>query len=186
MISAKPFYFMRHGQTDANLAGVFQGNVDIPLNDTGIRQAQSARDKLAAVPIATIISSPMQRARHTAEIVNERHSIEIVEDAGLKEADFGPYEGQPHEFWLGEYLTGDDTNIPDDVEPIADFLKRTQAAINAALKYPGPVLIVAHGGVYMAINQMLHPHQRRGLSNCEAVFHSPGNVPGEAWSVSTM
>ena len=57
MIPKRPFYFLRHGQTDWNLEGRYQGHSDIPLNATGIAQAQAAAESLGDVPIGRIVSS---------------------------------------------------------------------------------------------------------------------------------
>ena len=64
-----PFWFLRHGETDWNAQGLSQGNVDIPLNPTGYAQARSAAERLRRRGIATIVTSPLARARVTAEIV---------------------------------------------------------------------------------------------------------------------
>ena len=57
MIPKRPFYFLRHGETDWNFEGRYQGQSDIPLNATGIAQAHAAADRLARVPIDRIVSS---------------------------------------------------------------------------------------------------------------------------------
>jgi len=65
------FYFLRHGQTNWNVEGRFQGHTDIPLNDTGLSQGARRRGILARCPVDLIIASPLMRARKTAEIVAE-------------------------------------------------------------------------------------------------------------------
>jgi len=75
-------FFVRHGQTDWNAEGRFQGHSDIPLNATGLSQAHHAARMLAACPIDRVVASPLVRAARTAEIVNERLGKPIV---------FGPH-----------------------------------------------------------------------------------------------
>jgi probable phosphoglycerate mutase len=72
MIPKRPFYFLRHGQTNWNLEGRYQGHSDVPLNATGIAQARAAAACLAGVPIARIVASPLIRALVTAAIVGEK------------------------------------------------------------------------------------------------------------------
>jgi len=68
-----PFWFLRHGETDWNAQGISQGNVDIPLNATGIAQARAAAERLRNRGIATIVASPLSRAR-----VTERAATRMV------------------------------------------------------------------------------------------------------------
>ena len=62
------FWFLRHGETDWNAQNLSQGNVDIPLNETGLAQARSASLLLRGKGIRSVISSPLSRARVTADI----------------------------------------------------------------------------------------------------------------------
>ncbi len=181
MITRKSFYYIRHGQTDWNLAGKLQGNANIPLNETGIAQAQAARGKLAGQPITTICSSPLVRARKTADILNAALNCPIVEIDELHECDFGPYEGAVSPGWLADWLKGKTQGVPKEVEPYPAFMARAQRAINAALAHDGPVLIVAHGGIYQPINLLLPREQQWVLPNCLPVRHDPPRKNGAAW-----
>ena len=84
-----PFWFLRHGETDWNAQGISQGNVDIPLNATGIAQARAAAQKLRNRGIATIVSSPLSRAKVTAEFVGEALGLSVAIDPDLREVGFG-------------------------------------------------------------------------------------------------
>src|ERR1700761_5031386 len=95
-----PFWYLRHGETDWNAQGLSQGNVDIPLNPTGLAQARSAAARLRNRGIATIISSPLSRARVTAEIAAEALSLPVHFDDDLREVRFGVQEGQPMSDWF--------------------------------------------------------------------------------------
>ena len=83
----------RHGQTDYNLQGRIQGQVDIPLNDTGRQQAQRAADDIAALGPTRIVSSPLVRARDTAEVLASLTGLSVEIDPGLVEKSFGTWEG---------------------------------------------------------------------------------------------
>lgn len=87
-------YIIRHGQTDLNKNHVLQGRVDEPLNEDGLRQAKSAAALLRTldVSIDQVWSSPLQRAKDTAEIIADE-GVPIQTDDRLLEMDYGPYEG---------------------------------------------------------------------------------------------
>ena len=85
-------YIIRHGQTDGNKAHAMQGRSDLPLNETGRRQAESAGEafRRMGVSFARVYSSPLVRAAETARIVS---GAEPELDDRLLEMDYGPYEG---------------------------------------------------------------------------------------------
>ena len=103
----------RHGQTDWNVAGKIQGVTDIELNETGVKQAETTREKLLNETgikqaeatrekllnqnIDVIISSPLKRAKKTAEIIKGERDIPLIIDDGLKERCFGKFEGKTRE-----------------------------------------------------------------------------------------
>jgi probable phosphoglycerate mutase len=68
----KSFYFVRHGETDWNKAKKIMGQSDIPLNENGILQAQAVAEKIQALAIDVIVSSPLKRAWTTAEIIGNK------------------------------------------------------------------------------------------------------------------
>lgn len=84
---------MRHGQTASNKAGMLQGRIDTPLNEEGIVQAQTVGEELYSRfgEIDIVISSPLERAKHTASIVGKRDNLVI--DQRIIETSFGPFEG---------------------------------------------------------------------------------------------
>lgn len=182
----KQFYFIRHGQTDWNLVRKLQGSTDIALNETGIAQAYEAKEKLADIEFSMIFSSPLMRARKTADIIAEGRKSLIVELDDLREWHFGSSEGSKYFDWLKEMFNGDTTNVPDDVEPIGEFFGRTINAINLALSYEGPVLIVAHGGTYIPANNGLARDEQWGLPNCQPVRHDPPTIGGGFWSKTVL
>ena len=87
-------YYVRHGQTDWNLAQKMQGGEsEKDLNATGIKQAQKTKQELENVKYDIIIRSPMHRAEQTADIINEDRNVEIIVDERLRERRLGEFEG---------------------------------------------------------------------------------------------
>lgn len=91
----KDFYVFRHGQTDMNLAGRWQGQgIDMPLNATGIKEAEELAKELQNSGIEIIYTSPLLRAVQTAEIVSEVLEAPVHIEKGLVEGSFGEAEGR--------------------------------------------------------------------------------------------
>ena len=89
-------YFVRHGQTDDNFKSIVQGRIDNPLNDTGRAQAKETGLKLKAlnIPFDKLYTSPLKRAKESAEIINEVLNIkDMCEEFDLIEREFGNLEG---------------------------------------------------------------------------------------------
>src|SRR5208282_6082642 len=74
-MARRQIYLARHGETDWNLAGRWQGHTDVALNATGHAQAQAMAEALRVIPLAAIVSSDLARAFHTARIVGDRLGI---------------------------------------------------------------------------------------------------------------
>jgi len=74
--------------------GRYQGQTDVPLDDTGRRQARALAGYLADKPIRAIYASDLRRAHETAQIVTERHSCSVQADPRLREISFGRWEGR--------------------------------------------------------------------------------------------
>lgn len=150
-------YFIRHGQTDANLNKINAGGEsDIPLNETGMAQARAfnTANQEFIKSIDTVFVSPMIRARQTMELVLGHHQkpIEVVED--LRERMIGEWAGLPYEA-TGDYFD----SHPKDGESWPVFLKRSIDVLHyAAKKHAGRVLVVAHGGIwYSYASRIAHP-----------------------------
>ncbi|HEY6430913.1 MAG TPA: histidine phosphatase family protein [Acetobacteraceae bacterium] len=148
-LAPRPFWFLRHGETDWNAKGLSQGNVEIPLNPTGLAQARSAADLMRNRGVRTIISSPLSRALVTAEIAGEALGLPVEIDHDLREVAFGAQEGQPMTEWFARWIAGEWT--PEGAETFAALRQRAVAAVNRATTLPSPVLIVAHGALFRAL-----------------------------------
>jgi len=88
-------YLVRHGETDWNKKLRIQGQADIPLNRTGRMQAEVAATYLSSIQFDAVFSSPLSRARETAEIIIKDEKIPIYIDERLKEISYGICEGLP-------------------------------------------------------------------------------------------
>jgi phosphoserine phosphatase len=89
------FLLIRHGETDWNRAGKFQGQIDVPLNDNGRNQGSLAAEFLKTVPIEFGFTSTMLRPKETAQIILKQHpQVELHEDADLREISHGLWEGK--------------------------------------------------------------------------------------------
>ena len=94
----KTLYFVRHGETELNAAGVLQGSgTDLGLNSRGRQQAEYLRDHLASCDFDLAVTSNLMRSMETAKIVLEKYpSIPIIQAEELHEISWGDLEGQPN------------------------------------------------------------------------------------------
>ena len=178
-----PFWFLRHGETDWNAQGLSQGRTDIPLNAVGLAQAERAARTLEGTGVATIVSSPLSRARVTAEIVAGTLGLPVAAfDDDLREVNFGEQEGQPMGDWYDDWIAGAYT--PERAEPFSVLLARAVAAVNRALERPAPVLVVAHGALFRALRLAfgLEPNVR--TPNALPIRCEPPTVGGDAWTLT--
>jgi len=86
-------YLVRHGQTVWNEEGRLCGSSDVPLSDEGLAQARKLAARLKDIGIAAIYSSPLLRARQTAEAIAAHHRVEVKIEPDLREIDYGDWEG---------------------------------------------------------------------------------------------
>jgi len=154
-------YIARHGQTDWNIQHKAQGHSDIPLNETGIRQAETLHDKIKNIRFDAVYASPLKRAAKTAEIATEGGQ-EIQFDERLMERSFGDFEGKEVNGWVEAtgYDIGDlrlNTNV-GNIEPVREVLARTKDFlddIKAKHNNDEVILIVAHGQVVRGFHHNL-------------------------------
>lgn len=89
------FILIRHGQTQWNRFERFRGRVDIDLDETGVRQAEAAAEKVANWGVKAIYSSPLKRAMRTAEIISQRLHLPVEPLEGIIDMHFGEWQGLP-------------------------------------------------------------------------------------------
>ena len=137
---------VRHGETAWTITGQHTGRTDIPLTPRGESDAQRLGARLQLTPFATVLTSPLQRARRTAELSGFRDSAE--DDADLMEWDYGAYEGmraediwKAHPGWrLFEH------GCPGG-ETLADVSRRADRVVARVRTTAGDVLVFAHGHI---------------------------------------
>lgn len=148
------FIFVRHGETDYNKARKSMGSgIDAPLNKTGLRQAEELASKLDNYSFDVIVSSPLRRAKQTAEMIAKRFSRPISFDKNLRERNYGSLAGRSYE--EVEKETGKSIHAIDyDYRPYGgesaeDVKERLIADIEKTKQdYRGRVvLVVTHGSV---------------------------------------
>ncbi|MBI5318086.1 histidine phosphatase family protein [Bradyrhizobium sp.] len=158
---SRSFICLRHGATDWNRQGLFQGRTDNPLNDDGIAQAHAAAEKLRAVELTHVVSSPLLRAVQTAEIIAGLASRTVTLDHGLIELDFGSFEGRPVRELMMQHRKNSAQGLvdmlPADSEPWADVASRAVRSVSHWLdRHPGDeILFVCHDAVMQSMAQRL-------------------------------
>lgn len=177
-----PFWFLRHGETDWNARGLSQGNVDVPLNVTGSLQARSAAERLRDRGITTIVSSPLSRARVTAEIVGDALGLPVRIDDGLREVRFGVQEGKPMSDWFPNWVAGRFT--PEGAESFAALRRRAVTSINLATALPPVVLVVAHGALFRALRTAMAIEPLLRTPNAVPIRCDPPGARDGAWNLS--
>jgi broad specificity phosphatase PhoE len=177
-----PFWYLRHGETDWNAQGLSQGSVDIPLNPVGIAQAKAAALMLRNRGIATIVSSPLGRARVTAETVGEALDLPVQIDQDLREVSWGVQEGKAMSDWFAGWVEGSFT--PEKAESFAHLRQRGAAALGRALARPPAVLVVAHGALFRALRAAMGVEPNLRTRNAAPLWCEPP-APGQTgWSIS--
>lgn len=143
-------YILRHGETDYNNQGRFQGQNDISLNERGKKQAEEIRLKLKDITFDKVFVSPLKRAIETAKIVVPDYNLEV--DSRIIERSFGKLEGQKR---IPDY----EKRIKEfKIESILELEQRVKEFIeDISNKYKDceNILIVTHGGIAQIINKLL-------------------------------
>ena len=152
-------YLIRHGETEWNREGRLQGRTEVPLDETGRKQALELRDKIRDLKFDICIASPLKRAAETAKIVIDG-KCPIIFDERLLERDFGEFEGMLVKDWedsAGEVDTWDlKTNWGErGYEPAKEVLARAKEFLDDVReKYPvnAQIVVVAHGSLLKALH----------------------------------
>jgi 2,3-bisphosphoglycerate-dependent phosphoglycerate mutase len=176
------FWFLRHGETDWNAQNLSQGNVDIPLNETGLAQARSAALLLRNRGIRAIIASPLSRARVTAEIAAAELGLPLQVDDGLREVAFGVQEGKPMSEWFQPWVDG--LLTPEGAESFPALTRRAVAAVNRCITRPPVVLVVAHGALFRALRGAMGHEPNVRTRNAVPVWCEPPSGGTGAWGIT--
>lgn len=176
------FWFLRHGETDWNAQNLSQGNVDIPLNETGLAQARSASLLLRNKGIRSVISSPLSRARVTADIAAAALGLPVQVDDGLREVAFGVKEGEPMADWFQHWVDG--LMTPEGAESFPSLTTRAVAAINRCVLRTPVVLVVAHGALFRAMRGAMGHEPNVRTRNAVPVWCEPPSRGSDVWGIT--
>ena len=147
---------LRHGETAWNVDTRIQGHLDIPLSANGRWQAERLAEALRSEPINAIYASDLTRAWETAQYVSQSHGLPVIREQGLRERDFGDFEGKTFaeiELLLPEqslrWRKRDPQFCPAGGESLVTLQARVlEAAGRLAAQHPGEqIALVGHGGV---------------------------------------
>ena len=146
--------FLRHGQAKNNTERILAGRTEgVPLTDTGIKQSEHTAQLLEHMNISTIYSSPIERAKHTAEIVGKHNSLDVTIDDRLNELDMGKFTGMPYDQIFSshgnvfmKFYNGELEIAHNGVETFSDVQKRILGIVAHIIeKHPDEnVLLVTH------------------------------------------
>lgn len=151
--------FVRHGESITNKNKVFCGWTNSKLTNEGILQAERVSDKLKNEKLNMIISSDLDRCYKTAYIINKEHGIDIIKESGLRELNFGKWEGLSYneicskypvesKLWQNDYINF----APPEGESLKEMYNRVNSVYKSIKENKkGKILIVSHSGVIRAI-----------------------------------
>lgn len=189
-MEATALLLVRHGQSEWNALGRWQGQADPPLSEAGRQEAEIAAERLRAEAIDRVCSSPLIRARRTAEIISAAVSDgTVLLEPGMAEIDVGDFSGLTNheieermpEAWAS--LRGGTLETFPSGESREAFRRRLLAALSAvAVRHPGErIVLVSHGGAIGALERHLDAHPGVGVRNLEARWF---NVDGDRVDVA--
>lgn len=149
-------YLMRHGETNANKSRIVQGWDDSELSENGRKKVERTSNFLKDEGIRFIFSSDLKRARETANIVAEFLKLPYALHPGLREQNFGDYEGKPYPVLFRDMKRAKksfDTFVPDNGEPGAEFKKRIFMCMDQIIEETDgqSLLLITHGGTIQII-----------------------------------
>ena len=178
-------YITRHGQTAYNAEHKIQGWEDIELNNVGIKQATDSRSKFKELNIGMCFSSPLKRAKATAELALSDTNVKITVLDDLKEKDYGDWNGKV-KAWVSSINDGVSFTLLDgpNGETTEAFNNRVARAWHTAVTSASqkPILIVAHGGVFRSIASHLGL-ETLNIKNLQLIKVSKQK---EGWHYETM
>jgi broad specificity phosphatase PhoE len=147
---------IRHGECEGNIKGIFRGRTDFPLNERGLIQAQDLARELKNFLIKHIYTSPLSRARQTAEVISHQCGVEAKIEEGFNNIELGSWEGHykkeieeqyPEEWKL--WVDNPEKLQVEDMETLYEVQKRAKTCLdNLVSKHKGEALaVVSHRAV---------------------------------------
>lgn len=157
-MAARTITLVRHGQTASSARHAYSGRSDIPLTQTGREQAAAAARRLSGAVIDAVISSPLIRARDTAQAIADATGAPLHVDDRLTEIDYGPFEGLDRDEARAavgaafEAWRADPFGAPvPGMEPLVDALTRAREATADALARHDHPVVVGHQGILRVV-----------------------------------
>ena len=152
------FIFVRHGETEWNVTGRYQGQTDVPLSEKGRAQAEALGKRFAGIHVDEVYSSPLKRAYDTARAIAEPKGLPIHKVDGIKELNFGEWDGLTKEQLTEQF---GEAFVKYRIEPFhypmagEGTLNRAKLRVGAALEdikeefrhTDKTIVVVAHGGI---------------------------------------
>lgn len=170
-------YFVRHGETQWNRERRLQGQTNIPLNENGRKAAELSREGIKDITFDIAYTSPLDRARETAEILLRGRNIQIIEDSRLKEISFGSGEGiniveltEHKRAPLYQFICEPEHYIPSsDAESLEALSRRCQSFLHDVIipcegKYE-TILVATHGALICSLISYLEGHPKSEFWN---------------------
>ena len=157
-------YIVRHGETDWNKSHRVQGRTDIPLNDYGRRLAEETAEGMKDIQIDIGMTSPLLRAKETAQIILKGRDVPLYDEARLQEISFGRYEGvycggdhcDPESEAFNRFFCDTGNYIPpDDAETIPQLYERTGGFLESLMRREDlagkSILVSTHGAAMTSL-----------------------------------
>ena len=173
------FYIVRHGVTQWNALKKVQGAADIPLAEAGVRLAEATGKALKDVPFDICFTSPLKRARQTAELILGERKVPVIPDKRIQEIDFGVLEGTRFRDGDGKFISREMEIFfqdprhfirPKDGENIEDICRRTRDFWEEKITAPDlagkTILLASHGCAVRAILQNVYEDKRDFWHGC--------------------
>lgn len=158
-------YVVRHGETDLNSQERYGGQMNVPLNETGLKQAKILAEKIKEIEFDIMISSPLLRAVQTAQVISEMCDIPYSINKSFIERNLGVYEGltnQEIQFQYPDLFVRNVTRQIDDAPTGGETIRQFDNRILEAVKqlknqYPcHNVLLITHGFVIRHIHRIVN------------------------------
>ena len=154
----------RHGETDWNKEGRWQGWADPPLNETGRAQARTLAEQLRQTPFDAVYASDLRRAFETAELVAAPHGVPVLSEVGLREIDVGS--------WSGLTRVEIEARFPNGARPDGETREQHAARVLEAVERIARanagrrLLVVTHGGTMRALHGHVSDLPFHPVENC--------------------
>lgn len=187
---------VRHGQTDSNASGRFQGHQDIPLNRVGRKQADAVGDRVAAMRPARVVASDLGRAQETAQAIATASGLVVETEPRLREINVGSWSGQTITAiaeanpWFHDALAaGEDFRRSDTGETALEAGERVAGVLaELAQRHPGETTVVVGHGLSLRVGLALAAglgfsgsFALAGLWNCSWTILEPA----DRWRIVT-